>query len=113
MDGDLVPSFYEEYSGIVQSCDFDIDDDDDTVPHLHVDARYNPRNVDRREARKEERIKELKATVKMKNTEIKSLSKRIKAQDYVIGKLQAQLDRIKEELILTKDILHKTTESAR
>lgn len=49
----------------------------------------------------------------MKNTEIRSLSKRIKAQDYAMAKLQAQLDKTKEELILTKDILHKTNESAR
>ena len=53
---DLVPSFYEEYSGIVNSfiCDLDTDDDHDAVPHLHVDPKYIPRNVDRREERKEE-----------------------------------------------------------
>lgn len=111
---DLVPSFYEEYSSIVNSftCDLDTDDDhDDAVPHLHVDPKYIPRNVDRREERKEERIRALKATVKMKNTEIRSLNKRIKAQDHAIAKLQAQLDKMKEELVLTKDMLHKTNES--
>ena len=112
---DLVPSFYEEYSSIVNSftCDLDTDDDHDAVPHLHVDPKYIPRNVDRREERKEERIRALKATVKMKNTEIRSLNKRINAQDHAIAKLQAQLNKMKEELVLTKDMLHKTNESTK
>ena len=115
-DGDSVPSFYEEYSSIANNftCDLNTDDDhDDVVPHLHVNPRYIPRNVDRREERKEERIRALKATVKMKDTKIRSLNKRIKAQDHAIAKLQVQLNKMKEELVLTKDMLQKTNESTR
>ena len=71
-----------------------------------------PRNVDRREARKDLKIKKLKGLIECKNMEIKTLKKQQRLRDRNIVKLQAQLDRLKDELDSTKRALGISTDSS-
>ena len=72
-------------SGTIHNCE--ISDEVEQIPCIQVEPRYIPRNVDRREARRKEKIKTLQAT-------IKELNKTINTQGKTIHSLQAKLDTL-------------------
>lgn len=75
---------------------------------LFIDPHYNPRNVDRREARKASKVMSMQKQLTEKNRCIHMLEKKIVKLEKLLANLQSKLDSVCEELTLTSSELSVT-----